>query len=162
MIKKNITTFQWPSRLKTIRVDAELSQAEWAQVLNFSAQQIARFETGRTEPPIQFWHEIHTHYSINLLWILFGFGDKYTKTLSSQASLAYFSTASLRQELERRDKLIQIVTRNINALIQDAGKATAGWNLSAMKEEILKAARSALPPDAPDWLQEDIMHLLSL
>lgn len=154
----------WYTRLKSLREGEELTQTQFAKELGVSKQQLSRFETGRTEPPIKFWEKIAQRYDkLNIAWILFSIEPKEKKPSVGSEQLLLFSTETLEIELQKRIQLIDSLVKKINQALREIQE----YNLLTDSLEILNQklrieALVMIPKDAPDWLINDVKKKLAI
>ncbi len=64
--------------IERVRKALELSQGEFGAMLEgFSQSNIARYESGETEPPLDFWRKFARGCGLNLTWCITGEGNPY-------------------------------------------------------------------------------------
>lgn len=152
----------WYTRLKALRESEELTQLQFAKELGVSIQQLSRFETGRTEPPIEFWKKISQRYNrLNIAWILFGIEPKEKKPSVGSEQLLLFSTETLEIELQKRTQLIDSIVKKINQTLQEIQKENLlTSSLGILNQKLRNEALAMIPKDAPDWLIDDVKKRL--
>ena len=152
----------WHERLKSFREENNLSQAQLAKELKCSKQQIARFETGRAEPQIIFFKILVEKFEINLHWLLFGKGPKYSTTIGNRDELSIFSTIALSEELKSRERKRNMLIGAIKNTVKPSDNITPGERYSVIEENFKQAVLSRIPSDVPAWLKEDIIKIFHL
>lgn len=60
----------FPSKLKRAREDTGFSQREVAKELHIDQSQIARYETGRTQPDIETLGRLADFYNVSTDWLI--------------------------------------------------------------------------------------------
>lgn len=64
--------------VERVRWALRLSQAAFGAMLEgYTQTNIARYETGETEPPLDFWRKFGRSFGLNLTWVIIGSGDPY-------------------------------------------------------------------------------------
>lgn len=159
MGKKNQIILDWSGRLQQLRESMELTQEQFAKELNFSKQQIARFETRRTKPSFDLLKKLASQYDINVNWLISGYGRKTrTQIIKDDADLTAFSTPLLEEELQRRKILRDSVINNIKQgikVIQNGGYT----DIETLNNEMRVVVIKAIPKECPQWLVLDIVNL---
>ena len=72
-------------RLRTLREQASLTQAEMAEIVGKSRSAVAKFENG-TPPGRTVLSRYSKHFAVNTHWLLTGAGDQYLAAASEPAS----------------------------------------------------------------------------
>lgn len=62
-------------RLKTIRKNKNLTQAEFGETIGLTKQAIANVESNHSNPSIEFLCKLIEIYNININWLIAGKGD---------------------------------------------------------------------------------------
>lgn len=64
--------------IEMVRTSLQLTQSEFGAMLEgFSQTNVARYESGETEPPLEFWRKLGRGLGIGLSWAIAGEGDVY-------------------------------------------------------------------------------------
>lgn len=64
-------------RIKKVRMDADISQREFAKAAGISGPSIARLESGENNPSEQTIRLISSAYKVNYQWLKYGEGEMY-------------------------------------------------------------------------------------
>ena len=65
-------------RLKAVRKDKKLTQAEFASAIGYSKLQICFIETGRNNTSDELIHKVVSVFGVNLGWLMTGEGEMYS------------------------------------------------------------------------------------
>lgn len=154
----------WYIRLKTLREDEELTQTQFAKALGVSKQQLARYETGRTEPSIKFWEKIAKRYNkLNIAWVLFGIDPKEKKPSVGSEQLNLFPSETLDIEFQRRAQIVNSLFKKINQTLEKTQEENLSrMSLTTLRDRLKDEALIMIPQDAPDWLRDDIKKKLAI
>jgi transcriptional regulator with XRE-family HTH domain len=75
--------------IQWIRDALQLTQDEFGALLEgFSQANIARYESGNVDPPLDFWRKFARAFSVNLTWVITGEGGPYDGIVSQSAERA--------------------------------------------------------------------------
>jgi transcriptional regulator with XRE-family HTH domain len=154
----------WYTRLQSLREDDELTQTQFAKALGVSKQQLARYETGRTEPSIDFWKKIAKRYNkLNIAWVLFGIDPKEKRPSVGSEQLNLFPSETLEIEFQRRTQIANSLFKKINQSLEKIQEENLSkMSLTALRERLKNEALMMIPQDAPDWLRDDIKKKLAI
>lgn len=64
-------------RLKNVRIEKRLTQAELAERLEVTKQAISNVEGGRSNPSIEFISKLITELDVNSNWLIAGIGEPF-------------------------------------------------------------------------------------
>jgi|GEM_PF-3201808 len=153
----------WNQVIRDIRKRHKLTQLELGQEFNYSSQQIARFESGKVEPPIDFWKKFSTKFGVCVKWLLFGEGPAHECGPSDPSILKQISTKEIQAELKERQQLVDGFRVRADEIRKQLHKeGPQGESFVVFRERVKEKQKGVIPQDAPEWLIEDLkdIHLL--
>lgn len=81
----------WGLVLRHLRDFAGMDQAVFGRLLRgYTRAQISRYETERSEPPVDFWVKIAKTFGLNITWALTGKGQPHTTDFCEGEEMAKF------------------------------------------------------------------------
>ncbi len=66
-------------RVKRVREEHDLSQAEYACILSVESKELARIELGKSRPDIKLLFKVESHFEVNDDWLMTGRGRVFEK-----------------------------------------------------------------------------------
>ncbi len=99
----------FPERLKELRTEKNLTQAEAAKNLNVTQGTIALWESGKRTPDIKKVHKIANYFDVSISWLI-GEG-KNRKLINSKINPKYLKLAKKAQDEKIQPADIQLVLK---------------------------------------------------
>ena len=99
-----------PDRVKAVRTDLHLTQAEFAHEISTSRSQLSSVETGRVNPSNEWLDKITLRYGISPGWLRSGEGERYARTADHSSGLE-----QIYQFLQNDEQACKIVLEAITA-----------------------------------------------
>lgn len=96
------------ARVKSIRKELKITQADFANALNISKSTIEKYENGRLIPTDRTISDICRIYAINETWLRTGEGEMFAPK-SREAEIAEITTGLMKDDEEFKLKLIKYV-----------------------------------------------------
>lgn len=107
------------NRIKLIRKDLKLSQAEFGKKVQISSSQIGCYETGYREIPERVVNDICREFNVNKEWLLNGTGDMYLISKEDDNLMKAVAEISLSDNKKLKNivsKLIELDEQYIDAI----------------------------------------------
>lgn len=158
-----IVEFQsWNQVIRDIRKGHNLTQAQLGQILELNYQQIARYESGQVEPPIQFWRRFSEYFKVNIAWLLFGDGAANEHGERADRSvLSQIGTKTLKQEATKREHILSGYITKMDEIRKRLLRERMVVSFEDIEKKIEKEQKQIIPQDAPAWLKTDIENELN-
>lgn len=113
-------------RIKQIRKEANLTQAEFGDVIGATRSMVAVYETGRVTPDRSMQMLICSKFNVNARWLETGEGEPYNRGLIPQLVHALRNAPALQAGLERLlDVMDEEDWRILNNVVRKAMEAGA-------------------------------------
>jgi transcriptional regulator with XRE-family HTH domain len=152
----------WNQVVRDIRKGHNLTQAQLGQILEFNYQQIARYESGQVEPPIQFWRRFSEYFKVNIAWLLFGEGAANEHRERPDPSvLSQLGTKELKQEVKKRERIILGYLTKMDEVRKRLLKERSAVSFEEIEKKIAEEQKQVIPYDAPAWLKTDVENELN-
>lgn len=115
-------------RIRSIRLQNEIPQAEFARTLHINEKLLAKIENGLEKPDAWLLFILESNHGINVNWLLTGEGEMIIKNGRSKKDLAYMLTIYDRLSKNSQKRIVNIIKMLIHSDHADMFKQKADEN----------------------------------